>query len=155
MSWISGRANLVSRDKESVEADLQLLVRQAVLGKLPRDVLPDNGSSVVRLIFLALTQGFTDIVLVGVDLDARPHFWHSPPYVERYPDLVSLFPDPDGEPHGTTEHADRALGNLEFLEIVGRVLGELDVAKLWIGSVESQLASVLPQYRWPAESGKD
>jgi hypothetical protein len=154
-SWVSGRANLLSRDPDSVEADLRVLTKRAVLGKLPSGVLPDNGSSVVRLIFLALAQGFKDIVLVGIDLDTRPHFWFAPQYLERYPDHVALFPDPDDQPHGTTEPANRALGNREFLTIMDKVLAELGLAKLWVASPSSQLAEVLPQYPWPVEITRD
>ena len=150
-AWVSGRANLLSRDPVAVEADLRLLAKRAVRGKLPRRVLPDNGSSVVRLIFLALTQGFKDIVLVGIDLDTRPHFWFAPQYVNRYPKYVGLFPDPDGRPHGTTKPADRALGNREFLNIFGRVLSNLRIATLWAAAPTSQLAEGLPQYPWPTE----
>lgn len=148
-SWVSGRANLVSKQVGSVEADLRLLIKRVMNEQLSGSALPDNGSSVVRLVFLALAQGFTEIVLVGIDLDARPHFWFSPEYTERYPDYVALFPKPDGEQHGTTESANRSLGNREFLIILGRVLAELGVAKLLVGSPTSQLASDLPLYRWP------
>jgi hypothetical protein len=122
-----------------------------VLGKLPSAALPDNGSSAVRLIFLALAQGFSDIVLVGIDLDSRPHFWFAPQYRERYPEYVNLFPDPDGQPHGTTEPTNRAIGNQEFLGILGKVFKDLGVAKLWVGSPTSQLAEGLPLYPWPTE----
>ena len=154
-SWVSGRANLLSRDPDSVEADLRLLTKRAVRGKLPGGVLPDNGSSVVRLIFLALAQGFKDIVLVGIDLDTRPHFWFAPQYLERYPEHVALFSHPDDQPHGTAGSADRALGNLEFLAIMGKVLAQLGLAKLWVASPSSQLAEVLPQYPWPDEITRD
>jgi hypothetical protein len=138
-------------DHESVEADLRYLVTRAVSGRLPHGVLPDNGSSVVRLIFFALAQGFRDIVLVGIDLDTRPHFWFDPQYMERYPEYVALFPEPDNKHHGTTESSNRALGNREFLMIFSRVLTELGVAKLWISSPTSQLAQALPLYPWPTE----
>jgi hypothetical protein len=151
LSWVSGRANLLAKSPGSVETDLRLLTERTVLGKLPSAALPDNGSSAVRLIFLALAQGFSDIVLVGIDLDSRPHFWFAPQYRERYPEHVNLFPDPDGQPHGTTEPTNRAIGNEEFLGILGKVFSELGVAKLWVGSPSSQLAEDLALYPWPSE----
>ena len=154
-SWVSARANLLSKDPGSLEADLRVLAKRAVWGKLPSGVLPDNGSSVVRLIFLALAQGFKDIVLVGIDLDTRPHFWFAPQYLERYPEYVALFPQPDDEPHGTTERANRALGNLEFLSIMSKVFTELGLAKLWVASPSSHLAGILSQYPWPVEVARD
>jgi hypothetical protein len=155
LCWVTGRANLLAGGPESIEADLRFLVTRAVSGTLPRGALPDNGSSVVRLIFFALAQGFRDIVLVGIDLDTRPHFWFAPPYTERYPEYVALFPDPDSKRHGTTESVDRALGNLEFLAIFSQVITELDVAKLWVSSPTSQLANVLPLYPWPTNGGQE
>jgi hypothetical protein len=154
LSWVTGRANLLSGDPGSVEADLRYFVRLAMSGRLPQAVLPDNGASVARLVFLALAQGFRDIVLVGIDLDIRPHFWFAPHYVELYPEYVALFPDPDDQPHGTTESADRTLGNLQFLELMGKVLTELGVAKLWIASPTSKLANGLPQYPWPTTANR-
>ena len=154
-SFVSGRANIVGSSRRAVEVDLKNLVQRLLLRRIPRSVLPDNGSSVVRLVFFAIAQGFKDIVLVGVDLDARPHFWYAKPYVEKYPELLALFPPPDGELHGTTESAGRALGNLDFLATLGRVLNELGAARLWIGSPTSQRSSVLPLYNWPAEIARD
>lgn len=152
--WVCGRANLVSKNTRCIEADLRLLIQRMMRGKLPRTALPDNGSSAVRLVFLALAQGFTEIVLVGVDLDARPHFWFSSEYIKRYPEFVALFPKPDDKPHGTTESNNRALGNREFFVTLEKILTELGVAKLSVGSPSSQLAGDLPLYRWPAENGQ-
>lgn len=154
-SWVTGRANLLSRSPKAVEADLRFVTQQVALGEAPNSALPDNGSSVVRLVFLALAQGFKDIVLVGVDGDTRPHFWFHPEYRDRYPEYVALFPDPDGRPHGTTEGANRALGNNSFLSILGRVLGEKGLATLWVGTSTSLLSDSLPQYLWPAEVSRD
>ena len=151
-SWVTGRANLLAGDYKSVEADLRYLVARVGSLKLPNGALPDNGSSVVRLIFLALAQGFKDIILVGIDLDSRPHFWFAPPYLERYPEYVKLFPAPDNRHHGTASRVSRALGNREFLAILGRVLSELGIAKLWLSSSTSQLSDDMPLYPWPSKA---
>jgi hypothetical protein len=148
-SSVSGRANIVGSSRRAVEVDLKRLIKQLLKRRLPHSVLPDNGSSVVRLVFLGIAQGFKDIVLVGVDLDARPHFWFGAPYAEKYRELLKLFPPPDGTPHGTIESTGRALGNGEFLTILSRVLTEFGVAKLWIASPTSELANALPLYPWP------
>jgi hypothetical protein len=154
-SSVSGRANIVGSSRRAVKVDVKRLIKQLLKRRLPHSVLPDNGSSIVRLVFFGIAQGFKDIVLVGVDLDARPHFWFGAPYAEKYPELLSLFPPPDGKPHGTVESTGRALGNLEFLAVLGEVLNELGIARLWIGSPTSQLARILPRYDWPDEIAKD
>lgn len=148
-SWVSGRANLLSSGATSLSADLRVMVNRIGRNALPPAALPDNGSSVVRLIFLALAQGFRDIVLVGIDLNAQPHFWFAPEYVKRYPEYVALFPEPDNKPHGTTGSIDRPIGNLEFIETLNRILVESQRGKLWAASPHSQLGDVLPQYPWP------
>ena len=147
--WVSARANFVSEDPQTLESDIRLMLKKLVNRSSPPPVLPDNGSSVVRMIFLGVAQGFKDFVLTGVDIDDRPHFWASQDYVRRYGDYVALFPDPDGTPHGTAQAIDRPMGNLEFLALLGKVMKEERVGTLWLSSPDSRLSSFLPQYQWP------
>lgn len=147
--WVSARANFIAHDPATLELDLRKILKKIRNRSIPTPVLPDNGSSVVRMIFLGLAQGYKDIVLTGVDLDNRPHFWASPPYVRRYKEYVALFPVPSTEAHGTTHATDRALGNLEFLAALGKVMKEEGVGRLWLSSPDSRLSGFLPQYRWP------
>ena len=112
-------------------------------------MLPDNGSSAVRMIFLGLAQGDKDIVLTGVDLDDRPHFWASQDYVRRYEEYVALLSAPAGEMHETTPAKDRPLGNLEFLALLAKVMAEEGAGRLWLSSADSRLSAFLPQYSWP------
>ena len=153
--WVSARANLISQDPFSLELDLRLILRKIAHRSIPAAVLPDNGSSVVRLIFLGLAQGYKDIVLTGVDLDDRPHFWYSEQYVRRYEEYVALFPAPKKELHGTAQATDRALGNLEFLALLGKVMEEEGVGHLWLSSPDSRLSAFLPQYLWPPPTDSD
>jgi len=153
--WVSARANLISQDPFSLELDLRLILRKIAHRSIPAAALPDNGSSVVRLIFLGLAQGYKDIVLTGVDLDDRPHFWYSEQYVKRYEEYVALFPAPKKELHGTAQATDRALGNLEFLALLGKVMEEEGVGHLWLSSPDSRLSAFLPQYLWPPPTDSD
>ena len=147
--WVSARANLISKDPLNLESDLRLILKKIANRSIPTAVLPDNGSSVVRMIFLGLAQGVKDIVLTGVDLDDRPHFWYSERYVRQYEQYVALFPAPGDKPHGTTQATDRPLGNLEFLALLGKVMEEQGVGRLWLSSPGSRLSAFLPQYLWP------
>jgi len=147
--WVSARANLISQDPLILESDLRLILKKITNRSVPTPVLPDNGSSVVRMIFLGLAQGYKDIVLTGVDLDDRPHFWSSQNYVRRYEEYVALFPAPASEMHGTTQATDRPLGNLEFLALLGQVMAEEGAGRLWLSSPDSRLSAFLPQYSWP------
>lgn len=148
-AWVSGRANLLANSQKALEADLKILLPKLVNRELPRHVLPDNGSSVVRLIFLALAQGFHEIVLVGVDLDNRPHFWFSPEYIRRYSPYVNLFPTPNQELHGTATALNRPLGVGDFLIALDRVMRKLGLGALYVASPSSQLGETLERYCWP------
>ena len=106
-------------------------------------------ASAVRMIFLGLAQGDKDIVLTGVDLDDRPHFWASQNYVRRYEEYVALLSAPASEMHGTTQATDRPLGNLEFLPLLGQAMAEEGAGRLWLSSADSKLSAFLPQYSWP------
>ena len=153
--WVSARANVISSHSPNLESDIRLLLRQIAKRSIPTPVLPDNGSSVVRMIFLGLAQGCKDIVLTGVDLDDREHFWASQDYVKRYKEYVAFFPNLGQEPHGTTQAIDRPLGNLEFLALLGKVMKEERVGNLWLASPASQLAPFVPQYQWPPVTSGD
>ena len=149
-AWVHGRANFISRTARSLEADIRDVLSRLIDKKLPPTVLPDNGSSVARLVFLALAQGFRDIVLVGVDLDAKPHFWFAPSYVEKYGEYVRLFPKPDNQPHGTTQAINRPTDTLDFLNMLNLAITDLGLGQIWAGSSESHLSSRLEPYRWPS-----
>ena len=151
--WVSARANFISRDRLVLKSDLRLILKKIAGHSTPSAVLPDNGSSVVRMIFLGLAQGYKDIVLTGVDLDNRPHFWASEKYVRRYKDYVELFAAPSGEMHETTQATDRPLGNVEFLALLANVMAEEGAGRLWVSSAESRLSAFLPQYLWPRPAG--
>ncbi len=148
-AWVSGRANFLSTTTDALGHDLRIILKAIRQRNLIASILPDNGASIVRLIFLGLAQGFQDIVLVGVDLDSRPHFWFAPEYSKRYPEQVNVFPPPDGALHGTTERVGRAMGNLEFIKTLQEALTYMKMGQLWASAPTSQLSSILPQYCWP------
>jgi hypothetical protein len=147
-TFLYGRANLIARSPHSLRRDLKRLVLLAGKALLPEPALPDNGASVVRLIFLGIAQGFRDIVLVGVDLDARPHFYFSSEYSAFHTDLMTLSSRPSGEPHETREAIHRPFDTLLFLSTLGDVLNTGKQAKLWVASESSTLSSSLPIYPW-------
>ena len=149
--WVSSRANLISTNQPALESDLRLMLRKIATRSFPQTVLPDNGSSVVRMIFLGLARGYRDIILTGVDLDERPHFWYSQAYVSRYQEYTDLFPTPENAPHGTTQAINRPLGNQEFLASLGKVMAEEGAGRLWVSSHDSRLEGSLPRYTWPSD----
>ncbi len=147
-TFLYGRANLVSRSARSLGLDLRLLALLAGKALLPKATLPDNGASVVRLIFLGIAQGFRHIVLVGVDLDARPHFYFSGEYSSFHADLMALKSPASGQQHETREAIHRPFDTLSFLSALGDVLDGRKKPKLWVASESSELSSFLPIYPW-------
>ena len=149
---VSGRANFLSTSQADLALDIRLISEALIKRRVPRSVLPDNGASVVRLVFLGLAQRFKDIVLVGVDLDDRPHFWDNDFYREKYGNLIDSISHTGGRPHGTTLSEDRALGNREFIELLSTVSHENFGSKLWVSSKSSSLYPRLPLFPWGGEA---
>lgn len=143
-----GRANLVTARTSNMECDIRRIVRAATRGKIPENVLLDNGASVVRLMFLGALQGFTRIVLVGVDLDTRPYFWDSNDYPYKNGTPAPPLPRPKGRPHNSLETLDRPFPVDQMIVVLSKVLqAELGV-DVRIGHASSALADSLPLYGW-------
>jgi hypothetical protein len=150
-----GRANVVAKTERGLLSDLRNLIFLSRRGLLPASITPDNGASVVRLIFLGIAQGFRNIVLVGVDLDDRPHFYFSPKYSAHHDDLMAVNPPPSaGSSHETRTTAHRPFDTLTFLSSLASVMNRGERPSLWIGSASSQLAGPLPVFPW-ANSHRD
>ena len=145
---LGGRANSVTRQRANLRLDLALLSLAVRHRAIPPAVLPDNGASVVRLIFLAIAQRFKNIVLVGVDLDERPHFFASPAYGDIQGPIAKLFPRRPGQQHGTTSTEDRPFNTVDVILDLAKVVENLDLGKIWVGSSTSALAESLPVYQW-------
>lgn len=145
---VGGRANSVSRRRSNLRRDLALLALAVRFRLVPPSVLPDNGASVVRLIFLAIAQRFKNIVLLGVDLDDQPHFFASPTYRDLQGPLAALFPRVPQEPHGTTDTENRPFSTVDFISDLASVVDALGLATIWVGSESSALSKTLRVYDW-------
>ena len=145
---VGGRANSVTRHRANLRLDLTLLSLAVRHRAVPPAVLPDNGASVVRLIFLGIAQRFRNIVLVGVDLDDRPHFFASQAYADLQQQTATLFPRSLTQQHGTTSTETRPFNTADFISDLAKVLETLELGKIWVGSTTSQLAESLPVYQW-------
>ena len=146
--FVYGRANLITRQERNLGGDLGRAVRRAVSHRLPQSVLPDNGSSVVRLTFLALTQGFKDIVYVGVDQGPGPYFWTEEPVPAAYQHAAKLFPRRAGEPHSTSSAENRPFSNDTFLRALYSAVAGNSSSRIFLANGESELADTIPLYDW-------
>ena len=147
-----GRANVVTQRERNLRGDLRLIARAAKGGRLPSNVLLDNGASVIRLIWLSALQGFKNIVLVGIDLNSSPYFWHESSESAESAELRETMVRPIGTPHNSLETLDRPFPVDFFIKQLSTVLREEMGIVLWISSHSSSLARFLPVYPWASDS---
>lgn len=147
-TFLYGRANLPNLNWEIGPVGIQQFLGKFSRYPPSRHVLPDNGASVIRLIFLGILKGFKKIVLVGVDLNTEPYFWYSDKWVSTRPELRTIFERPSGANHDTTETYDRPYNTLELIEWMNLTLENLNSTKLLVGSESSSLAQFLSLYPW-------
>ena len=147
-TYLYGRANLPEFKPDLASGTIDRIIRQFLSEKHSSPVAPDNGASVVRLIFLGLKAGFKRIVLVGIDLNLNPYFWLSPEEQPRQRELVQLFPRASGVPHDTTETVDRPHNTLDVIRWISESLADRGIAQLFAGSSSSALAEFLEIHHW-------
>ena len=145
---VYGRVNVVSHEKGNLAKDIELGLKSIRGGRVPGNVLLDNGASVVRLVVLGLLQGFREIVLVGVDLDRRPYFWLADNYAHPDPEVERLFPRRSGVPHDTLETESRPFAVDEVIVALARISRDSGGVKVMAGSADSTLASRLGVHDW-------
>lgn len=145
---IYGRANLIGRNPENLEGDLSKVIRGLLKGSIPKAVLPDNGSSVVRMIFLGIIQRFENVVLIGVDQNEGPYFWTEEPIEEQYAEAARMFPRQTGEPHSTSSNANRPYSNEIFLPALARAMQRNSSTQLLLGTGDSRLYPEIPVFPW-------
>ena len=147
-TYLYGRANLPEFGREIAGAEVGRIARRFLGQEHSRPVVPDNGASVVRLIFLGLKSGFKKIVLVGIDLNLNPYFWLSPDGQLRRPELAELFPRASGVPHETTAATDRPHNTLDVIRWLSEKLARDKTAQLFAASASSHLAEFLDLFPW-------
>jgi len=146
---VYGRANVASRSLGSLDADLTRSFRFLARNRRLRSVLIDNGSSVVRMISLALVYGFKKIVLVGVDLNDGQYFWYNQKFIRHHGDFRDLCQREPGEGRDTLSTATRPYSALDFIFALNRVAQAQFGAEVFVSSSSSALASGLAVYDFP------
>lgn len=147
-TFVYGRSNLPELRSQIAQRGIRDFLRSYLHGRAPQHALPDNGASVVRMIFLGLQLGFQEIVLVGVDLNRSSYFWYSPDGYKSRPELRSLFPRPVGRRHGTTETVDRPYDTRQLIKWISEAVRETVDCNIYVASSSSGLADDLPLYPW-------
>ena len=145
---IYGRANLFSETDGALSADLELLLDGEHRSQYRQAVLPDNGSSIVRLVFLALEAGFKEIVLIGVDLNGSDYFWYDSEFIEKNRDYTHILVREPGESTLTRETSDRPFDTSQFLFQLSLAAEKTLGARIFASDRRSILAEQLPLYDW-------
>ena len=152
-AYMYGRVNLPGVADEIAENELHRFFAKYLREPPFSSVLPDNGASVVRLLFLGLVYRFERIVLVGVDLNRSPYFWYHPDWLEQRPELAKLFPRAVGVPHETREKRQsssqrRPYDTVDVILWLHNYCQTSGLSQIYSGSSSSTLAEFLPIYPW-------
>lgn len=147
-TWVYGRANLITRRLENLHGDLRKVIKAVKLGRLPASVLPDNGSSVARLTFYGIAQGFRRIVWVGVDQNSGHYFWTEPPVPSYFEKAAKEVPRATGEPHSTSSNFRRSFSNDHFLRALAQTLADDFDTQIYVSSAASSLSDTVPVFAW-------
>ena len=146
--YVYGRANIVTRKKQNLEADLMRILGAMIKEQLPPGILPDNGSSVVRMTLWGVMQGFSRIVWVGVDQDPGPYFWTDPRAGNVYKKAAKAVPRLSGAPHSTSSAKNRPFANDVFLPALCRAIAKMTGTTVFVGSQKSTLSEDVPVFDW-------
>ena len=152
--YLYGRANLTTRLSANLPRDVERILNSMTTGRTRPNVLLDNGASVVRMLVLGFLQGFTKIVLTGVDLDNRPYFWLAPDYPHATEEILRLFSRPSTLAHSTNSTENRPFTTEKAIRAVAEILTKKYGVEVFVGSKESTLSAALPSYKWPSSTGR-
>lgn len=146
---VYGRANLgptpAGELRTAIVAALDFLTNPG----LDSQVLLDNGASVVRMISLALLNGFKRVVLVGVDLKANPYFWYNPGFISKHGHYTEICRREPEEGTDTLHTRDRPFSAHEFIVSMATVAKYELGCEILVSSNESALAGALEVFHFP------
>lgn len=147
--FLYGRVTPFTRNPENLGSELRGMAN--LFSRTPNQlILPDAGASIVRMTFLGIFMGFSEIVYVGVDLNNTKYFWEENPSHLLQHGLTSF---DSGQNSGASLHETLSPKNRPF--IVTKMLSAIvnDVAvdygvTMSVASPESALQSFMPLYAW-------
>lgn len=143
---IYGRSNLGSRDPRNIAPDLRKILLALKAELAPLSVLPDNGSSVARLICAGLLGGYSEIVLSGVDLNDRPYFWFEDDFITSHGDFREMCPRGTGGGVQTLSKESRPFSTKDFIAQLDEVARSDFGATICVTSENSSLYPLLELY---------
>lgn len=139
-----GRANLLAQNLQALRRDLEEILELIRGQRTSVSVLPDNGSSIIRMIFLGLVAGFRNIVLVGVDLNGSAYFWEDTTFDTGKKVEVRLVNRSSSDSLLTEETLDRPFPTSIFIAELSRLALRILDATIACSNPNSALADHLP-----------
>jgi hypothetical protein len=147
-AFMYGRHNLLTRTHAALKKDLGPLLVNRLKNLDSSPVLIDNGASVVRMIEVGLFAGFSEIVLLGVDLNSSPYFWEAADAPQSHRKMRGRYHRPQNMEHDTLETFDRPYSTLLFIEEIAEAAKREFGATVYIGTEGSSLSGKIPDYDW-------
>ena len=141
---IYGRVSALSNSRKEIARQMVGWHRVATRSRV--GIAFDSGSSVVRLLSLALLLGAKKIVLVGVDLNTVEYFWEKNPVFLAENGFESFKTGQKNLVHDTLLASSRPLGVVPIVEDMSRLAQRERGCVIEVMSARSALASVLPVY---------
>jgi hypothetical protein len=143
-----GRANLATNSLSQIDREISEALSFLKGYANPGPVLLDNGSSVVRMISLALMHGFRKVILVGVDLTDTPYFWYNPKFARTQGDFTKICRREPDEGTDTLLTRDRPFSAKDFIYALARVAKDQFGAEILVSSGSSALSGELGVFRF-------
>ena len=148
-TFIYGRHNPVTRNLNAARFDLGITFSSIGAWVLPSNVLQDSGSSVFRMLSLAIRSGAEKIVLLGVDLDSPNYFFEAPGKADDYGLPPRYNPSFSRDSRHATDFDDnRPLSFSVIIKIMRDIGRENGRWNILVGSKSSALSGFLPLYEW-------
>jgi hypothetical protein len=143
-----GRVNLPTRSPSRIDREIAKAFSFLEADDSSASVLLDNGSSVVRMICLALSHGFKNVILVGADLTDTPYFWYDENFVRVHGDFTQICRRQPDEGTDTLTTGDRPFGAQDFIYALARVAKDRFGAQILVASSRSALSPALEVFRF-------
>jgi len=145
-----GRISPTTRKRSNLDHDLGLTL-QELLDRFPA-VFVDSGASILRMTGLAAALNLSRIVFVGVDLNTTSYFWeNNRDYLLDSRAAAALnSQDRTSSLHETMSTQSRPFSVIEMLGSMQKVLSAQQGAEMFVASENSELATIMPTYHWPA-----
>lgn len=148
-TYVYGRVTLTTKIATNLKTDIDSLLNSRGFLSLPENIVLDAGSSVLRMVTLAILAGFRNIVLIGVDLNSNEYFFETPDSEEKF----GISSDYEPWINRTEVHPIESLNGsgFPFSEIITEVdkAGQISGRwRIWLGTTNSALAGKISPYEW-------